>query len=162
MFDCISNRLPRFKCFLSPLPRLLIFQVNSNVSDATETIIVFRLSWVTTVIFKLTCVIGSFRMRKSDHTMLSVSVGNVELCKNACCHVSFEPKEWLQMDIDLKWKKLGKKRSNNQPVTKAEPKRTWILSREPKAQPQRSWIAKLCRVVSFGFCETKTLPVGQM
>ena len=74
----------------------------------TEIIIVFRLSWFTTVILKLTCVIVSFRMRKPDHTMLSVSVGNMKLCKNACHHVSFEPKEWLQMmDSDLKYKECN-------------------------------------------------------
>ena len=108
LFDRIANRLPRFKVFSSSLPRLLIFQVNSNVSYDTEIIIVFRLSWFTTVIFKLTCVIVSFRMRKPDHTMLSVSVGNMKLCKNACHHVSFEPKEWLQMmDSDLKYKECN-------------------------------------------------------
>ena len=44
-FDYILNCLSCFKCFLSPLPNLLTFQVSANVSVAIKTKMVFCSFW---------------------------------------------------------------------------------------------------------------------
>ena len=80
MFDCISNRLPCFKYFLSPLPCLPIFPVSSNESAAIETKLVFCLLW-SDVWISAGLRFDGFRMRKPDHAMLPASVGNVKVWK---------------------------------------------------------------------------------
>ena len=55
MFDCISNRLSRFKCFLSFLPRLLIFQVNrlNRRNDCRWWILIW--TWNVSYLLSLVC-----------------------------------------------------------------------------------------------------------
>ena len=75
----ISNRLPCFKLFSSSFPCLLIFQVDSNVSDATKTIIVgsFFLEWASFVYqIEIALILYSTLFRTSCVTLWLPVVGD--------------------------------------------------------------------------------------
>ena len=141
-----------------------MFQANSNECDTTNTMLVFCLNW-SMVIFELTCVSGSDRMRKPEPAVLSMSNAGVERLQKWLCLTS--RKNWRN-DCDDGWFMWNWKawdQNNNQPVTKSRTATNLDYVAKLKISTASILdcnVAKACRAVSCGFCETKTLPVDQM